>query len=138
VGEDVHGAMARLLPGPVGVLVPNPRRRFTSALGADPATIGIRVPRLPVAVDAPPVVQTSANRAGEPDALTVDAVPAAIRDACALVLDRGPRPGVASTLVDLRGLATGRGWSIVRAGAVTAADIARALDGFPRAEPASD
>ncbi|WP_051471708.1 L-threonylcarbamoyladenylate synthase [Patulibacter minatonensis] len=128
-GEDVLHAMRCLLPGPVGVLVPNPARRYALALGDDPTTLGLRVPLLAAAVDAPAVVQTSANRAGGPDPAQIEDVPDDIRDACALVLDRGRRSGRPSTIVDLRGLATGDGWSVVREGAVPRAEIGRLLDG---------
>jgi L-threonylcarbamoyladenylate synthase len=136
-GERVLEAMARVLPGPVGVLVPNPARRFAVATGPDPTTLGVRVPRLPAPVaDAPPVVQTSANRAGDADPATVDAVPRPIRRACDLVLDRGVRPGTPSTIVDLRGLADrGGAWRLVRAGAVPADVVTAALgDLGPRAD----
>jgi L-threonylcarbamoyladenylate synthase len=127
-GAAVREAFRRLLPGPVGVLVPNPGRRYAVAVG-DGDALGIRVPRLVEPVDALPVVQTSANLAGGPDPLTPADVPASIRDACALVLDRGPRPGTPSTVVDLRGLADGRGtWTVVREGAVPRAAIDAALD----------
>ena len=97
----------------------------------DGDALGIRVPRLVEPVDALPVVQTSANLAGGPDPLTPDDVPAPIRDACALVLDRGPRPGTPSTVVDLRGLADARGtWAVVREGAVPRAALDAALDGL--------
>jgi L-threonylcarbamoyladenylate synthase len=129
-GEAVREAFRRLLPGPVGVLVPNPGRRYAVAVG-DGDALGIRVPRLAESVDALPVVQTSANLAGGPDALTVDDVPADIRAGCALTIDRGPRPGVPSTLVDLRGLADARGtWRVVREGAVPRAAVATALAGL--------
>lgn len=126
-GETVREAFRRLLPGPVGVLVPNPGRRYAVAVG-DGDALGIRVPRLAEPVDALPVVQTSANLAGGPDALTLADVPAEVRAGCALVLDRGPRPGVPSTLVDLRGLTDRRGtWHVVREGAVPRAAVAAAL-----------
>jgi L-threonylcarbamoyladenylate synthase len=128
--EAVREAFRRLLPGPIGVLVPNPGRRYAIATG-DGDALGIRVPRLLEPVDALPVVQTSANLAGGPDPLTPDDVPAPIRDACALVLDRGPRPGTPSTVVDLRGLADGRGtWTVVREGAVPRGTVASALEGL--------
>lgn len=126
-GERVLEAMRRLLPGPVGVLVPNPARRFGVATGPDPATLGVRVPRLPAPADGPPVVQTSANRAGGPDPAALDAVPRPIRRGCDLVLDRGVRPGTPSTIVDLRGLAGDGGWRLVRVGAVPVDAVARAL-----------
>lgn len=129
-GETVRDALRRLLPGPVGVLVPNPGRRHAVAVG-DGDALGIRVPRLPEPVDALPVVQTSANLAGGPDALTPADVPAEIRAGCALVLDRGRRPGTPSTLVDLRGLSDARGtWRVVRDGAVPRATVAAALAGL--------
>jgi len=128
-GEGVREAFRRLLPGPVGVLVPNPGRRYAVASG-DGDALGIRVPRLLEPVDALPVVQTSANPAGGRDALTPGDVPTEIRDGCALVLDRGPRPGTASTIVDLRGLVGAQPtWRIVRRGAVDDASIEAALDG---------
>lgn len=129
VPDVVARAVAALLPGPIGLIVPNPRERFAVACGDAPRTLGIRVPLLAAPVVAPPVVQTSANRAGEPDPRTVEAVPCSIREACALVLDRGPRPGRPSTVVDLRGLREGTpgGWHVVREGPVSRAEIAAAL-----------
>lgn len=126
-GEGVRSALGRLLPGPVGVLVAGGGGPFAAACGPD-GTLGLRLPRLPAPVDAPPVLQTSANLAGGPDARTVGDVPASVRDGCDLVLDRGPRPGTPSTLVDLRGLDDPDGtWRIVRVGAVPEATIASAL-----------
>lgn len=131
VPEVVLDALRALLPGPVGVLVPNPAGRYPVAVGEDRTTLGVRVPRLAVPVFAPPIVQTSANLAGEPSPARLDAVPAVIRDGCDVVLDGGTRPGTASTIVDLRGLREdgSGGWRIVREGAVAMATIAAALDG---------
>jgi L-threonylcarbamoyladenylate synthase len=135
-GDRVLRAMALLLPGPVGVVVPNPGGGYPLATGPDPSALGVRVPVVAGGpVDAPPVLQTSANRAGGSDPATVDAVPRPIRLACDLVLDRGPRPGVPSTVVDLRGLiVAGGGWRLLRQGAVPADDVTVALEGVgPRA-----
>ncbi|WP_320670363.1 peptide chain release factor N(5)-glutamine methyltransferase [Patulibacter defluvii] len=118
-------AIAALLPGPLGLLVPNPRRRFAAVTGEDPESLGIRVPDLAEPVDAPPIAQTSANHAGGPDPATLDAVPDDVLDGCRLVVDRGPRPGTASTIVDLRG----DGWRIVREGVVPTATVAARLAG---------
>ncbi len=155
VPAAVERAIARLLPGPVGLLVPNPRRRFAPACGDDPTTIGIRVPRLAPHAGAhrsgagpggggdravatarsggldvpPPIVQTSANLAGGPDPTTLATVPAEVRAGADLVLDAGPRPGVSSTIVDLRNMTDGQpdAWSLVREGPLTAAAVAAAL-----------
>lgn len=127
--EAVLRAVARLLPGPIGLIVPNPQRRFAPACGADPATLGIRVPRLVAVVDGPPIVQTSANVAGGPDPTALGEVPAEVRAGADLVLDAGERPGRPSTIVDLRGVtdAIPDGWHVVREGPVTRAAIATAL-----------
>lgn len=129
----VFRAVSRLLPGPVGLVVPNPQRRFAPACGQDPTTIGIRVPRLAGRaadrLDVPPIVQTSANVAGGPDPRTLAAVPAEVRAGADLLLDAGERPGHPSTIVDLRGVtdAAPDGWRIVREGPVTVAAVAAAL-----------
>ncbi len=132
LGVRTREAMGRLLPGPIGVLVPNPGRRFGLACGADPQTLGVRVPDLPAAAFALhtvrwPMLQSSANFAGEPDPRTVDDVPSGIRDGVDLVLDAGPLPGTPSTMVDLRGYEDDGTFAIVREGAVPAAEITRRL-----------
>jgi L-threonylcarbamoyladenylate synthase len=119
---QVRAAAERLLPGAVTLLVPNPAHRFPLACGPDPGTLGLRVPAFPPALQALrgvawPVLQSSANLAGGPDARTVDAVPAGIRREADLVLDGGPLPGTPSTVIDLRGYEADGTWSIVRQGA---------------------
>lgn len=125
-------ALTRLLPGPIGVLVPNPGRRFGLACGADPDTLGLRVPDLPAAAFALhtvqwPVLQSSANVAGGPDPRAVGEIPREIRDGADLVLDAGPLPGTPSTMVDLRDYERDGTFDVVREGAVPAAEIARLL-----------
>jgi L-threonylcarbamoyladenylate synthase len=131
-GERTHAAMQRLLPGGVTLLLANPERRFPLACGEDPETLGLRVPALPPGAAALhdvkwPILQSSANRAGEPDSRAVDEVPAGLREAVDLVLDAGPLPGTPSTVIDLRRFDTHGEWTIVREGAVPAADVAAAL-----------
>jgi len=133
--DRIGRAVRALLPGPVGLVLPDPAARFPAAAGTDPTSLGVRAPRL--AGEAPPgrdpIAQTSANRAGEPDPVTVDAVPRAIRAACDLVLDRGPRPGTPSTIVDLRAWAAGDGrWRVLREGAVPGVEIDRRLGALRR------
>jgi L-threonylcarbamoyladenylate synthase len=115
------GDFGGLLPGGVTLLLPNPGRRFPLACTNDPETLGLRVPFL--APVGRPVLQSSANRAGGADARRLEEVPQSIRDGADLVLDGGELPGVASTVIDLRG----PGWRIVRQGAVEADDVERAL-----------
>jgi L-threonylcarbamoyladenylate synthase len=118
--------LGRLLPGGLTALLPNPERRFPLACGPDPETLGLRVPDLPALAGAPPVLQSSANHAGGPDARRLEDVPEDIRARAGLVLDGGELPGTPSTVVDLREYEeTGR-WRVVRLGAVPEAAIAAA------------
>jgi L-threonylcarbamoyladenylate synthase len=132
LGARTRAALERLLPGGVTVLLPNPLRRFPLACGPDPETLGLRVPALPDAL-APlaavrwPVLQSSANRAGGPDARTLDEVPAPIRAGADLVIDGGELAGTPSTVVDLRGFEAAGEWAIRREGAVPAQTVGRLL-----------
>ena len=73
-----------------------------------------------------PLAVTSANRSGEPNALTAADVLAQLAGRIELVLDGGRVPGgVPSTVVDC----TGPTPKILREGPVTAADIAAAVAG---------
>ena len=109
----------RLLPGAVTLLVPS--RLYPLAGGA--GTLGLRVPDLPAFADVPPVLQTSANRAGGPDARALDEVPPSIRAGADLVIDGGELAGTPSTVIDLRDYERDGTWRIVRAGAVPEAVI---------------
>ena len=126
LGPRTCGALGRLLPGPVAVLLPNPDHRFPFACGDDPDTLGLRVidgtPRVPV-------LQSSANRAGGPDPRAPAEVPALIRAAADLVIDGGELPGTPSTMVDLRRFESHGSWSVVREGAVPAAELGELLVG---------
>lgn len=134
LGPRTRDALLALLPGAVTLLLPNPARRFPLACGPDPETIGLRVPALPPALAALadvgwPVLQSSANLAGGPDAQTLAAVPERIRSSADLVLDGGPLPGVPSTVVDLRRYEDDGMWSVLRDGAVPTAEVGARLVG---------
>lgn len=128
LGERTRAALARLLPGGLTALLPNPERRFPLACGNDPSTIGLRVPRLALLADVcRPVLQSSANLAGGPDPRRLSDVPEEIRAAVDLGFDGGELPGTPSTVVDLRGYEAGGEWAVVRAGALDPAELAVAL-----------
>jgi L-threonylcarbamoyladenylate synthase len=110
--------LERLLPGGLTVLLPNPEGRFPLACGPDPGTLGLRVPELPALAGAPPVLQSSANLAGGPDARRLEDVPEAIRAGADLVLDGGELPGTPSTVVDLTDYEAAGAYRVLRAGAV--------------------
>jgi L-threonylcarbamoyladenylate synthase len=132
LGERTGTALDRLLPGGVTLVVPNPERRYPLACGPDPERLGIRVPRLigalePLGAASWPVLQSSANASGRPDARRVEGVEAAIRARVDMILDGGELPGTASTVVDLSEYEEGGRFRIAREGAVPSADIERAL-----------
>lgn len=132
IGPRTHQALSALLPGAVLALLPNPAARYPLACGPDTATLGIRVPRLGPATAALegmrwPILQTSANLHGGPEASRVEEVPAAIREEADLVLDAGELPGLPSTVVDLRDYEFEGAWSVLREGAISQQDVAAAL-----------
>src|ERR1700733_8342383 len=112
-------ALSALLPGPVTLLLANPAQRFAPACRIDPTTLGLRVPQLPERLSAlgaiaRPVMQSSANISGQPDARTLAQVPQSVRDGADLVLDGGELPGTPSTVIDLRDYSAERRWHVLR------------------------
>jgi L-threonylcarbamoyladenylate synthase len=124
LGSRTRALMGRLLPGGVTLVLPNPRGRYPLA-GGD--ALGLRVPDVPLLRGVGrPVLQSSANVAGGPDARRIEEVPSAIRAGADLVVDAGELPGTPSTVVDLRRFEESGEWSVLRAGAVAADVIAEA------------
>jgi L-threonylcarbamoyladenylate synthase len=135
LGEGERRAIGALLPGPVTLLLPNRRRRFPLACapgGGAGESLGLRVPalageRAALAAVAGPVLQSSANRSGEPDARRLADVPRALLDGADLVLDGGELPGVASTVLDLLAYERSGEWLVVREGALPRDAVERSL-----------
>ena len=86
LGPRTAGALRALLPGAVTLLLPNPAGRFPLACGPGAADVlGLRVPQWPPALAALadvrwPVLQSSANVAGGPDARRLQDVPQYMRE----------------------------------------------------------
>jgi L-threonylcarbamoyladenylate synthase len=121
--HDERAALAALLPGPVTLLLSNAARRFAPACRVDPGTLGLRVPALPerlraLAASTKPVMQSSANLSGQPDARSLEQIPESILDGADLVLDGGELPGTPSTVIDLRDYSALRRWHVLREGAL--------------------
>ena len=139
--DDLHSSerdiLHALLPGPVTLLLANRSRRFAPACRVDPGTLGLRVPDLsgalePLAGVGVPVLQSSANLSGEPDARTLEQVPARLREGADLVLDGGELPGTPSTVVDLRDLDEEGRWYVLREGAMPREEVERAIGALAR------
>ena len=132
VGDRTRAAVERLLPGALTLVLPNPARRYPLACGPEPERLGLRVPALegglaPLASIGWPVLQSSANRSGEPDARRVADIDERVRTGVDLVLDAGELPGTPSTVVDLSLYEESGDWSVLREGAVERAEVARYL-----------
>jgi L-threonylcarbamoyladenylate synthase len=132
LGERTRSVVETLLPGPVTILLPNPAERFPLACAGEPDRIGIRVPLLEGAL-APlrsvrwPVLQSSANLAGEPEARRVEDVAPEIRAGADLVLDGGELPGTPSTVVDFSAWESDGTFEVVREGAFPVDAMVRSL-----------
>lgn len=132
LGPRTRVALERLLPGPLTLLLPNPAGRYPLACGPDPQGLGIRVPELtgdlaPLAAVRWPVLQSSANLSGAPDARRLEDVDPSIRAGVDLQLDGGELPGIASTVVDLTRYEEDDRYRILREGAVSAAAVEASL-----------
>jgi L-threonylcarbamoyladenylate synthase len=130
--HDERAALSALLPGPVTLLLANPSMRYAPACRTDPATLGLRVPSLPERLQGlcsltRPVMQSSANLSGEPDARTLAEVPRSMLDGADLVLDGGELAGRPSTVIDLRDYREHRRWHVLREGALPRARVREIL-----------
>jgi L-threonylcarbamoyladenylate synthase len=136
LGPRTTAALHALLPGPVTVLLSNPAGRFPLACATDAGTLGLRVPAWPPALAALadvrwPVLQSSANAAGGPDARRLEEVPESMRAHADLVLDGGELPGTPSTVVDLRSYEADGQWWVAREGAMSVTALSARLESAP-------
>ena len=132
LGPRTRGALERLLPGGLTLVLPNPRRRWPLACGPEPERLGLRVPALtdalaPLAATRWPVLQSSANLSGRGEARRLEDVDPIIRRGVDLAVDGGELPGTPSTVVDLTSYEDDGAFVVVREGAVPRARVAAHL-----------
>ena len=132
LGERTRAAVERLLPGALTLVLPNPAGRYPLACGPAPERLGLRVPALEGELGALadvgwPVLQSSANRSGEPDARRVADIDERVRAGVDLVLDAGELPGTPSTVLDLSGYEEDGDFSVIREGAIPREAVVRSL-----------
>jgi L-threonylcarbamoyladenylate synthase len=127
LGPRTGEAVGALLPGPVTLVVANPRRRYPLACGEDPERLGIRLIGGPLEGAMCPTFQTSANVSGEPAPSSFDDVPAEILAEVDLAIDGGALTGLPSTVVDIASIEAGGGWKVLREGGMSTGDLAAAL-----------
>jgi L-threonylcarbamoyladenylate synthase len=127
-GPRTGEALARLLPGPVTLVIANPEHRYPLACREDPERLGVRLIEGPLTGAGTPVFQTSANRSGEPATGSFARLDPAIADGADLVIDGGELTGEPSTVIDLSRLDEDGSWHVLREGAMPAAAIERLLN----------
>jgi L-threonylcarbamoyladenylate synthase len=132
IGPRTRDALARLLPGPVTILVPNPSTKFPLACGAEPGRLGLRVPKLDdklakLASVKCPILQSSANPTGERDPQSLDEVDDRIRRGADIELDAGVLPGTPSTVIDLTAYEDKGAFEVLREGALSAEEVGASL-----------
>jgi L-threonylcarbamoyladenylate synthase len=129
LGPRARAAVGALLPGPVTLVLANPERRYPLACREDPERLGVRLIGGPLAGAMCPLLQTSANRSGEPPAASFAEVPVEIAAAADLAIDGGELTGQPSTVVDLTALDASGGWEVLREGALGRDELAARLSG---------
>lgn len=127
LGPRTRLAMSALLPGPVTLVVANPRGRYPLACREDPARLGVRLIAGPLAGAMCPLFQTSANVSGEPAPASFEDVPAGIVAAVDLAIDGGELIGLPSTVVDLTRFDADGEWTVLREGGLSQGDLAARL-----------
>ena len=116
VDPAVEAVLRAVLPGTVTCIVADPAGRFAAASGTAVGSVGVRVPLMPEAFGTVEglLVATSANAPGGPSPSSVADVPADLIARVDHVVDIGPLPGTASSVIDLTDLDAGV--RVVRAG----------------------
>ena len=127
LNQKVSEAFGRLLPGPVTLIVPNPRHRYPLACRDDLSRLGVRVIDGPLAGVRFPLFQTSANLSGEPPSSSFAGVVPEVKEAVDLAIDGGRLTGLPSTVVDLTDYDENGTWSVLREGGMSRGDLVAAL-----------
>jgi L-threonylcarbamoyladenylate synthase len=127
LGPRTRDAAAALLPGPVTLVVANPRRRYPLACREDPERLGLRLIEGPLAGAMTPVLQTSANRSGQTAPHRFADVAEEILAGADLAIDGGELTGAPSTVVDLTELDSIGTWRVLRDGGLSRESLESAL-----------
>jgi L-threonylcarbamoyladenylate synthase len=127
LGLRAREAVGALLPGPVTLVLANPRHRYPLACREDAERLGVRLIGGPLAGAMCPLFQTSANVSGEPASSTFADVPPEVLEGADLAIDGGALTGLPSTVVDLTAIDAGGEWEVLREGGLSTGDLAARL-----------
>jgi L-threonylcarbamoyladenylate synthase len=125
--SGARDALAALLPGPVTLVVANPGRLYPLACPEDPERLGLRLIEGALAGAGAAVLQTSANRSGQPAPACFEEIDDRLLDGVDLAIDGGELGGQPSTVVDLTAIDSGGAWRILREGMLGRPEIERRL-----------
>ena len=128
LGDRTQAAVGALMPGPVTLVVANSSHRYPLACREDPERLGMRLIGGPLAGAMCPLLQTSANRSGEPAPAHFADVPREILTHVDVAIDGGTLTGLPSTVVDLTRLDAEGDWTVLREGGMAVSDLAGRLD----------
>jgi L-threonylcarbamoyladenylate synthase len=123
LGTRTRMAVGTLLPGPVTLVVANPRRRYPLACREDPERLGVRLIDGPMSGAMCPVFQTSANRSGEPAPALFADIPSEILTEVDVAIDGGGLAGLPSTVVDLGAFDESGDWVVLREGGLGGGEL---------------
>jgi L-threonylcarbamoyladenylate synthase len=131
LGPRSAAAVAKLLPGPVTLVVDNPARLYPLACREDPSRLGVRLIDGPLAGAAASIIQTSANRSGEPAPSRFEDIDPGIVAGADVALDGGELTGLPSTVIDITAIEAGGEPVVLREGALSSAEALRLLEPAP-------
>lgn len=126
-GPRTREAIGALLPGPVTLVIANPRGLYPLACREDRGRLGIRLIGGPLAGARAPLFQTSANPSGEPPPRRLEDVAPSIREGVDLEIDGGEVGGAPSTVVDVTRIDEDGSWEVLREGALSRSELGTAL-----------
>jgi L-threonylcarbamoyladenylate synthase len=138
VDDHVAYLLDQFWPGPLTVVVPARAGVPDDALGPG-GTVGVRMPNHPLAIEViekagGAIACTSANRTGDPPAVTAAEVVAAVGSDLDLILDGGRSPGgIPSTVIAVEG----RSLRVLRDGAIAGVEVSRAWEAICSAHPSA-
>jgi L-threonylcarbamoyladenylate synthase len=127
LGPRTAGFVSVLMPGPVTLIVANPKHRYPLACREDRERLGVRLISGLMAGTMTPVFQTSANVSGEYAPARFEEVPESIVAGADLAIDGGELPGIPSTVVDITSIDVDGSWRVLRDGALSPGDLTSAL-----------
>jgi L-threonylcarbamoyladenylate synthase len=134
LGPHTRQAVSALLPGPVTLVIDNPRERYPLACREDRRRLGVRLIDGPLAGTMCPLFQTSANVSGEWAPRELGEVEAGVLSAVDLAIDGGQLTGLPSTVIDLTSFDEGGEWEVLRQGGLSGGDLAARLTAIGEAD----